>query len=120
MKNNIPFDKFVLYIKNSLNDCIVGGKDWIEKITTENAIFEEMEKIKWQDFVNLSIDEMKLIPAGYIYDWTIVNGLFDLQEKIPDLYSRYSLPMLSGNDYLKSIQDNKNKIFKIKIECIVK
>lgn len=101
MKENIPFNKFVFYIKNSLKTYKVGSKGWFKQITIENEIFAEMEKISWADFKSLSRSEMKLVPAGYVYDWTIVTESYDLKNKVEELYSRYDLPMLSGKDYLR-------------------
>ena len=97
MKENIPFDKFIDWVKYNNNPI------QYSLIEHQNIMFEMysiMITITWDDFLSCSEQEMEKIPIGWIYDWTHVTCSWDKQDKVKDLYSRYNIVPLSGRVYL--------------------
>ena len=105
MKENIPFNKFLDYVKDTQRDNIfhtrIGRNLYHQE---QNERFEEMQKITWEDFENCSKEEMEKIPLGWLYDWTHVTAEYDKQEKVNELYSRYGLMPLDGTKYIKKFE----------------
>ena len=103
MKENIPFDKFLEYVKEDeeLSYLKMSTKEYSEK---ENAKFEEMKKVTWEDLENCSKEEMEKIPLGWLYDWTHVTVNYDKQDKVEELYSRYGLTPLYGRKYINRFE----------------
>ncbi len=110
MKENIPFNKFIDWEKYSI-DWEKYSRGETEKIRRE--MFSIMRNITWDDFLSCTKEEIEKIPLGWIYDWTHITCSWGKQNKVEELYSRYNIVPLNGNDYLEKFDPEYTKYRKI-------
>lgn len=102
MKDKIPFDKLYDYIKYQLVRNLNPTHDeFVEYHRIMNEHFALMQQVEWEDFENLTKDEMARIPISWIYDWTHVCGGSQYQdkEKIENLYKKHNLEPFEISSY---------------------
>ena len=61
--------------------------------------FEIMKNISWQDFENLSKQELEKIPVGWIYDWEKITGTNHSQKQIENLYKKHNIKTFPLHQY---------------------
>ena len=103
MKEFIPFDKFVEFLT----------KEPFEEGYQQKAEehFKLMTKVEWEDFENLSKEELDKVPIAWIYDWTHVTANYHLQEVVRSLYEKQGLTVLTQNNICENMDLKKVKYY---------
>lgn len=114
----IPFDKIFEHVKMNENfiHYLTDEERNKEYHKSMEEQFELMKELAWEDFENLTAEELERIPIAWLYDWTNVMGHWDYQDKVKELYEKHNITILTPKEYIKKYDKKQTATYKKSIQ----